>query len=177
MTRFLRRITGAMALNADVYEDVESDEGATLQAMGVVVLSSLAAGVGALGVRGGHSMTLVAITLLALGAWTVWALLTYEIGTFLLPSPQTHATPGELLRTIGFASAPGVLRVAGIIPGMRAAVFALTAIWMLAAMVVAVRQALDYTSTARAMAVCGLGWTLTLGFALVIGVFFGPALY
>jgi hypothetical protein len=177
MTRFLWRLTGAMVLNAKVYEDVESDESATMQAMGVVLLSSLAAGVGAIGLRSGHSITLVVISLLALAVWTVWALLTYEIGTWLLPSSETHATPGELLRTIGFASAPGVFRLAALIPGLRAAVFAVTAVWMLAAMVVAVRQALDYASTARAVAVCGLGWALALGLALVIGVFFGPALY
>ena len=166
-----------MVLNAKVYEDVESDESATMQAMGVVLLSSLAAGVGVLGPGSRHPAALIVISLLALAVWTVWALLTYEIGTWLLPSSQTHATPGELLRTIGFASAPGVFRVAAIIPGLRAAVFAVTAVWMLAAMVVAVRQALDYTSTARAVAVCGVGWTLALGLALVIGVFFGPSLY
>ena len=68
-------------------------------------------------------------------------------------------------------------QIIGISTALAACVFAVTAVWMLAAMVVAVRQALDYTSTARAVAVCGLGWTLALGFALVIGVFFGPALY
>ena len=177
MTRFLWRLTGAMVLNANAYEDVERDESATIQAMAVVLLSSLAAGVGALGGGGNRATDLIGISVVALAVWIVWALLTYEIGTWLLPSPQTHATPGELLRTIGFASAPGIFRFAAVIPGLRAAVFAVTAVWMLAAMVVAVRQALDYTSTARAITVCGLGWTLALGLALVIGVYFGPALY
>lgn len=177
MTRFLWRMTGAMVLSAKAYEDVEADATATTQAMGVVLLSSLAAGIGAIGLQSGHPLTLVVISLLALAVWAVWALLTYEIGTLLLPSLQTHATPGELLRTIGFASAPGIFRIAGVIPSLRAAVFAVTAVWMLAAMIVAVRQALDYTSTARAVAVCGLGWALALGLALVIGIFFGPALY
>jgi hypothetical protein len=177
MRRFLWRLTGAMVLNANVYEDVESDESAMVQAMGVVLLSSLAAGIGMLGLNTSRPLAFVAISLLALALWAVWALLTYEIGTVLLPSPQTRATPGELLRTIGFAAAPGIFRVAAIIPGLRAAVFATTAVWMLAAMVVAIRQALDYTSTGRAIAVCGLGWTLALGLGLVIGIFFGPALY
>jgi len=177
MTRFLWRLTGAMVLNANAYEDVERDESATIQAMAVVLMSSLAAGIGALGVSGNRATDLILISMAALAVWIAWALLTYQIGTSIIPSPHTHATPGELLRTIGFASAPGMFRVAAVIPGERAAVFAVTAVWMLAAMVVAVRQALDYTSTGRAIAVCGLGWTLALGLALVIGVWFGPALY
>ena len=176
MKRFLWRLTGAMVLNANVYEDVESDEAATVQAMIVVLLSSLAAGVGALGLRSGHPITLVVISVLALAMWTIWALLTYQIGTWMLPTSHTQATPSELLRTIGFASAPGLFRIAAVVPGLRSAAFAVTAVWMLAAMVVAVRQALDYTSTARAVAVCAVGWTLTLGVALVIGIYFGPSL-
>ena len=84
---------------------------------------------------------------------------------------------GQLLRTIGFASAPGILRVLGVIPGMAALVFIVTAIWMLMAMTVAIRQALDYTSTARAFAVCALGWALAVGMAFGFGMFYAPALH
>jgi hypothetical protein len=45
---------------------------------------------------------------------------------------------------------------------------------MLAAMVVAVRQALDYRSTAKAVAVCLLGGILAATIALVLGFFLGP---
>ena len=177
MKRFAWRLTGAIVLNPKAYEDVEADTSATLQAMSVVVLSSVAAGVGLSGLRDDHLITIVTVSLLALAVWTVWALLTYEIGSWWLPSPGTHVTVGELLRTIGFASAPGVFRIAGVIPGIRTAVFAVTAVWMLAGMVVAVRQALDFTSTARAVAVCTLGWTLAIGLALGIGILFGLAVY
>lgn len=176
MARFLWRLSGALVLNPAAYEDIEADESSTLQAIGVVLLSSLAAGVGALGWREAQVTTLIAISLLALAVWAVWALLTYQIGTRILPAAQTRATPAEILRTIGFASAPGVFRFAAVMPEIRAAVFAVTALWMLAAMVVAVRQALDFTSTARAVAVCGIGWSLALGLVLVIGALFGPSL-
>jgi hypothetical protein len=61
-------------------------------------------------------------------------------------------------------------------PGVTVPVFAATAVWMLAAMVVAVRQALDYTSTMRAAAVCVLGWSLAIGIAIILGLLFGPTL-
>ena len=93
---------------------------------------------------------------------SVWAFLTYFIGTKFLPEPQTRADHRELLRTIGFSSAPGLIRVLGIIPGLRALLFLVAGIWMLVAMVIAVRQALDYTSTWRAIGVCVIGWVVQL---------------
>jgi hypothetical protein len=81
---------------------------------------------------------------------------------------------GQLLRTTGFATAPGLLRVVGILPELTIPSFAVAALWMLLAMIVAVRQALDYTSTGRAIAVCGLGWVLAIALAILFGIWFGP---
>jgi hypothetical protein len=146
----------AAKLDVQLYEEVEADRDATGQAMIVVVLSSLAAGVGSLG--SGAVQGIVVGTIAALLGWLVWAFLTYFIGTRLLPEPQTKADYGQLLRAIGFASSPGLIRVLGIIPFLSAIVFFVAGIWMLVAMVIAVRQALDYTSTARAVGVCLIGW-------------------
>ena len=108
-------------------------------------------------------------TLIALMGWFIWAYLTYAIGTKILPEPQTQADMGELLRTIGFSSSPGLIRVLGIIPGLTAIVYLLAGIWMLVAMVIAVRQALDYQSTWRAVGVCVIGWIIQ---AIVMALFF-----
>ena len=94
----------------------------------------------------------------ALISWFVWAYLTYFIGTKILPEPQTRANHGELLRTIGFSSAPGLIQVLGIIPAVGILVMPVASIWMLIAMVIAVRQALDYSGTLRAVGVCIIGW-------------------
>ena len=107
-------------------------------------------------------------------AWACWALLIFEIGTRLLPESDTSADVGQLMRTIGFAATPGLIRVFGFIPGVTVPAFVVSSIWMLLAMVVAVRQALDYNSTGRAVAVCVLGWALALTLALVLGMFLGP---
>jgi hypothetical protein len=159
------RMLRAARLDLQLYEEVEHDEGALGQAMTVVVLSAVAAGIGSLGIAG--PMGLVSGTLAALFGWYVWAFLTYYIGTRLLPEPRTRADYGQLLRTIGFASAPGLIRVVGIIPGLGAIVFAVAGVWMLIAMVIAVRQALDYTSTWRAVGVCAIGWVVQ---SVILGV-------
>ena len=160
-------------LDPATYEEIEADRSATRQAVAVVLLSSVSAGLGA---RGGRPGLLAAVffSAVALMAWAAWSLVTYEIGVRILPQSSTRADVGELLRTIGFATAPGLLRVFGLIPGLGVPMFAISAVWMLVAMIVAVRQALDFTSTRRAVAVCGLGWLFAIGFAVLFGLFFGP---
>ena len=160
MASFKDRIIRAAKLDVHLYEEVEADKGAMGQAMGVVVLSSIAAGVGSIG-RGGFGGILIG-TIAALIGWYVWAYLTYFIGTKFLPGPQTKADLGELLRTIGFSSSPGLIRALGIIPGLGGVVFLVASIWMLVAMVIAVRQALDYNSTLRAVGVCMIGWIIQI---------------
>ena len=78
---------------------------------------------------------------------------------------------GELLRTIGFAAAPGLLLALGALPGLAVPIFVMAPLWMLAAMIVAVRQALDYTSTIHAVAVCLFGWGLAVSLVVVFGLF------
>ena len=165
MASFTDRMIRAAKLDVNLYEEVEADKGAMGQAMGVVILSSVAAGIGTIGTTGIKGLVLG--TIVALAGWFIWAFMTYYIGTRLLPEPQTKADFGELLRTIGFSSSPGVLRVLGIIPMLGNILNFIIGIWMLVAMVIAVRQALDYKSTLRAVGVCLIGWIVQIAiFAL-----------
>jgi hypothetical protein len=174
MSSFLHRTVGATLLDRRVYEEVEADRGATGQAVAVVLLSSAGGGLAAAAL-GAQTATDVVIGIIAsLIGWIAWAVLTYVIGTRFLPEPQTRADTGELLRTLGFASAPGLLRVFAFVPIVGLPLYGLTWIWMLVTTVIAVRQALDYTSTARAVAVCILGWALSFVLAAVIGTIIAP---
>ncbi|MEK7280242.1 MAG: YIP1 family protein [Nitrospirota bacterium] len=170
MEGFVDRIFRAAKLDVHLYEEVEADKGAFGQAMGVVVLSGLAAGIGSIGEGGSRGILMG--TLAAIIAWFIWAFITYFIGTRLLPGPQTKADYGEMLRTIGFSSSPGLIRALGIIPGLTSVIFILASVWMLIAMVIAVRQALDYESTLRAVGVCVVGWVIQISIlALLFSVF------
>ncbi|MBI2879996.1 MAG: YIP1 family protein [Candidatus Tectomicrobia bacterium] len=163
----------AAKLEAELYEEVEADQKATGQATGVVILSGLAAGLGA-GAQGGVPGVVLG-TVVALLGWYLWAFLTYWVGTRILPEPQTEADLGELLRTTGFSSAPGLLRILGVVPALRGVVFVGSSIWMLVAMIIAVRQALDYRSTLRAVGVCAIGWLVQiLLLAFLVGIFGSP---
>lgn len=162
---YVNRIIRAAKLEPGLYEEVEADPHALGQAMGVVVFSSVAAGIGS--IRTAGLPGIIMGTLAALIGWYVWAYITYFVGTKWLPEPQTRSNHGELLRTIGFSSSPGIIRLFGFIPGLTWTLMTVGGIWMLIAMVVAVKQALDYQSTLRAVGVCVIGWIIQ---ALIVGI-------
>ena len=186
------RMLRAAKLDSTLYEEVEHDPAATLQAMVVVILSSVAAGAGALFL--GDFSGLIFRALEALLGWVAWASLTYLIGTRLLPEPATSSDMGEMLRTVGFSSSPGLIRIAALLPFLipippsiagnssedvfqiRLAIFDTVHfaawIWMLVAMVIGVRQALDYKSTGRAIGVCLIALTIVFIIMKVAGI--GP---
>ena len=163
---FQNRIIRAAKLDSNLYEEVEADKSALGQAMAIVVLSSIAAGIGLYKTGGFNGI--ITGTMASLISWYVWAYLTYFIGTKFLPEQQTKADLGELLRTIGFSSSPGLLRVLGIIPEIGGIIVIIASLWMLVAMVVAVRQALDYNSTLRAVGVCIIGYIIQIIIILLL---------
>jgi len=172
--QLIDRMIRAARLDVSLYDEVEADAASLPQAVVVVLLSSLAAGftmVDRIGVRG-----LIANGLLALAFWYGSAFVIYFVGTRMLPEPQTKADPGQLLRVLGFAYAPGVLRVFGIVPAFAVLAVVVSSIWMVATMIVAVRQALDYSGTMRAMGVCAIFFLIyTLVFAVLVAPFMGSA--
>ena len=170
---FENRIIRAAMLDSNLYEEVEADKSALGQAMAIVVLASIAAGIGLYKTSGFNGIIIG--TMASLVSWYVWAFLTYYIGTKFLPEPQTEADIGELLRTIGFASSPGLLRVFYFIPGIGVVVSLISSLWMLVAMIIAVRQALDYNSTLRAIGVCVIGYIFQIFVLVLIFSIFGGA--
>ena len=154
------RMLRAAKLDGSLYDEIRADRHAPLQAAMVVILSSAAAGIG-VGVHGGMSDFYLG-TMQAMMQWYISAFFTYVVGTRLLQQPQTKMDCGAMVRMISFASAPGVVRVLGVIPGLGGFVSGLASVWMLGATVVAVRKTLDYTDNyegaKRAVGACVIGW-------------------
>ena len=171
---FKNRIIRAAMLDSNLYEEVEADKSAQGQALAIVVLASIAAGIGLYKTGGFNGI--ITGTMASLISWYVWAYLTYFIGTKFLPESQTQADLGELLRTIGFSSSPGLLRVFYFVPGIGIMLYLISSFWMLVAMIIAVRQALDYNSTLRAVGVCVIGYVIQIFVFLIIFSIFGDAL-
>lgn len=166
MASFGDRFIGALKLDARAYEDVESDPTALGQAIVVVAVSAACAAIGSAGLFGTGGM--IGALIASLVGWVVWSGVTYLIGTKVLPMPQTRADLGQMLRTTGFAAAPGIIRILGVVPFLGWITSFIAFVWMLAAFVVAVRQALDYDSTPRAIGVCLIGWVAYLVIAWLL---------
>ena len=166
----IKRIIRALRLDPELYEEVEHDKGSMWQAMLVVVMVSVAAGIASIGILGIEGV-IVGTVLDPIG-WFRWAFLTLVIGTKLLPEPQTESDMGELLRVIGFARSPGIFLILLLIPVAGKFIAIVLTIWMFVAMVIAVRQALDYKSTWRAAGVCILGAVIYFIINVLVNSFF-----
>ncbi len=159
---FGERLVGAARLNVDTYEEVEADGSATSQAALVVILVSAAT---ALGTANAELTVVVSRALGTLAAWLIWSAITYGIGALIF---KGTATWGELLRTIGFAHAPGLLFVAAAIPGLRDPVLIAVRLWIFVAVIIAIRQALDFEGTLRAILTALVGFGVLLGIAVLL---------
>ena len=171
-TAFWRRVYRAALLDACLYEEVEADRSALPQAALVVLLASLGFGIGSF--ENGGWVGIAWTTGGMLIGWAGWASISYWIGVGLLAGPQTESDHGELLRTIGFSAAPGLLAVFGLVPGSNPWLFFALVAWMFVAMVVAIRQALDYCTTLRAIAVCAIGIPFVTAILTLALLFTGP---
>lgn len=184
----INRMVRAAKLDINLYEEVEADTKATGQAFLAVILVSLATGIGSaivgLATRGGiwFLWGLLIGLISSIIGWLAWSFFAYIIGTKIFKGPETSATWGELLRTIGFSNSPGIFRIFSFIPFLGGIIAFGASVWALIAGVIAVRQALDF-STGRAIATCIVGWIiymlivflisgLTLGTTLGTGTYF-----
>lgn len=169
MAGFHQRVLGAIRLSAATYEDVEHDPGATWQAAVLVIVVSLTQSVswyfGFWDTAG-----ILRSALHALVAWVIGALVLWQIGTRVLPGRRTEADLGQLLRTVGFAQSPGLLGLLVVVPVVGLFVPFLVSLWIIAATFVAVRQALDYDRTFRAIVVCLLAWLVSAVVFLLLGI-------
>ncbi len=173
----------ASRLDANLYEDVEADTRANGQAITVVVLASTATGIGT-GISG--LVANGAIWLLwglmigivtSIVGWLVWAFITYWIGKTIFKGPQTEVTYGQMLRTLGFANSPGVFRILSFVPFIGGLIAFAASIWVLIAGIIAIRQALDF-STWRAIGTAAVGWIVyVLLIFLISGLFIGTGAF
>jgi hypothetical protein len=163
----LDRMIRAAKLDVSLYEEVEKDASATNQALLVVVIASVCSGIGsAIGGQmasglGGFSVGLVVGAITALFGWLVWSFITYFIGTRVFKGPQTE-----------FSDSPLVLSILSFIPFLGGIISFVASIWALVAMVIAVRQALDF-STGRAIATCIVGFIVLIVISAIVGLLTG----
>ena len=170
MATFFRRLIGVLVLEASAYEEIEAHRNAGMQSVLVMLAVTAAAGVAGLGLGLIGVTGFVTAAIVALGGWLVWVSIILTLGTTALAEPQTRIDAPELLRTLGFAAAPGLFVVLATVRPAAPLVLTIVSVWMIAAAVMAVRQALDFKTLTRAAAVCVIAWALSVGFILVVAL-------
>lgn len=160
------RVVGAMKLEPSAFEDVERDTTAIGQSVGVIVLAAVAAGIG--NVYWGGLTGIVRGAFMSIISFLVWSLIIWLVGTKLMPEPATKADYPETFRVLGFAAAPGLASVITIIPILGWILMFLIWLWQIAAMVVAVKQVLDYSTIGKAVVVVLIGFVVNIVVTLVI---------
>jgi hypothetical protein len=169
---FIKRIIRALTLDPELYEEVEHDKSAMWQAVVVVFLASLSRGI--YSYQTGDYKGLILGTITSFVLWMLLAFLIYIIGTKLFPESETRSDQWEIMRVLGFASAPGIFRVFAVVPHLTAVVLVIVWVWTLVAMIIGVRQALDFKNTWNAIWVCVVGlityWLVYIIFYFAYGL-------
>ena len=173
--KMINRVTRAAMLDVNLYEEVEADTSLNQEALIVVILVAVAGGIGSFlgqvfgGEIGPAVISLLVTIVLGVVSYYIWAYVTHFVGTRLFDGT---ADPGELLRTLGYASGPRILALLSFIPCLGGLAGLVGAIWALVTGVVAVRQALDFDTT-KAVLTCIVGWVIALVISIVVGLVFG----
>jgi hypothetical protein len=165
----VERMQRAARLDVTLYNEVEHDDDATQEAIYVVAIYAVASGIGTLIGSPGQTQGLIGFAseiLTTLLNWVIWSYVTYFIGTRFF---NGTATPGEMMRTLGYAMSPGVFNVLGFIPCVGSLIRLAVFVWILVAGVVAVREALDL-QTPQAL------WTVGIGWLAMLAIFFAQLL-
>jgi hypothetical protein len=157
MNIFIDRIVRAAKLDVNLYEEAMVEHDYLNQSIYVIILSSLSAGIGSISTGG--VLGFIFGIIIALLSWLLWAYLTFFIANQLIPTVDKGVDFKEVIRITGFTSAPGLIRIFGIIPGIVGIVFLISGIWMLITMIIAIRHAFDF-ETPRAIGVCIIGWLI-----------------
>lgn len=172
----ITRMINAAKLNIHTYEEIEADKTATLQALLVVIIVAFSTAIGLMMLPESQTSTqqqingpvsFISFIILQIVGWAIWAFITFFVGTKLLRTAETEADWGELARTLGFAQTPGILRIFGFLPFVGSFIFVIASFWSIYAMVIAVRQALDYQSTFRAVGVVLIGF---IPYIIIMGI-------
>ncbi|MFH1414945.1 MAG: hypothetical protein ABIH89_02530 [Elusimicrobiota bacterium] len=167
MKQLIARILRVLKLEDELYREVESVPDAISEAVIIVIISSIAAGIGSLGKIG--LTGIIIITLGSLVNWIIWAFLVYFIATNIIRGSRVYLSQGDFLRVVGFASAPGIIRILALLPGMYYIVHIIAHLWMIASMIVAVREVFMFEKTSGAVKVSIVGWVFMVLAAFVLG--------
>jgi hypothetical protein len=166
-TGFAGRLLRAIRLDRSLYREAAEDRGALGQAMAIVVIACIAA---AFGSSIGLEKNFLVWALTTFIGWSIWAFTIYLLGTRVFFPGFRKDVPRDIFRVLGFASAPGIFKALGAIPGLTIIVFVAAELWTLIAATLAVKETFRTNSLVRSVFIVLAGWVaqVVLTAALVL---------
>jgi hypothetical protein len=161
MRLYFDRFFRAARLDVSFYQEVAAEPLLLNQAWITVLLYAMFASWGNFGRAGAIGSNIGMIS--ALIGWYIWAFSSYFVAKRFFRGGASEAQRAErkaVIRSMGFACAPGVTRILAMIPGLGIAVLVLSSIWMIVAATIAIKMALNFESSARAAGACIIGWII-----------------
>ena len=164
------RMIGVTTLKHPYYRDIEADRDATGQALAVVALAAVAAGIGAIG---SDQSGIVWKVIMAVVGWIVFSVVAFLVGS-LLTNPRQPVSLGQVMRLVGFAQAPKLIGALGFIPLFGWIFGLVAAVWFLVVAIHALQEAFDVDMAKAALV--GIVSLLVVGVVnFVVGTVFNIA--
>jgi hypothetical protein len=168
MKPIVKRMQRAIVLDRALFEEVVADPSVQGQSVWVVVIYAMTTAFGLFGMIGGAAVNIALITTIL--GWYIWAFSVFYFGTRMLGTMSGSADRKTILRVVAFASAPGVIRLLGLIPKSFVYILLISSIWILIAAVVGLKKVFVHAATAKIALICVGAWFAATLFQAILTV-------
>jgi hypothetical protein len=171
MRTFISRMIDAAKLDSSLFEELINDPTTQGQSVWVVAIFAMATGFGLFSRAGALAVNSCLVT--TFFAWYFWSFTLYFAGTYLFRDAGKKADRKTVMRVMAFASAPGILRLLGVIPQTSVILFIVTSVWIIAASVMGIKMAFEIPTTGKVLLLCAGAWLLAflVQFLLLVTIF------
>lgn len=159
MNILFARMLRVIKLDSSLFEEIIDDSTSQSQYAWVVAILAMATGFGMFSQAGATAVNICLVTTFL--SWYFWAFSVYFIGTYMFREVESKTDRKTIMRVMGFANAPGALRLLGVVPQTAPVVFLVTTIWMIAASVTGVKQAMHIRENSKVVVLCAGTWLLS----------------
>jgi hypothetical protein len=169
MKPLFKRMQRAITLDRSLFEEVVADPSVQGQSVWVVAIFAMTTAFGTFSMISGTAVNIGLITTIL--TWYIWAFSVFFLGTRILGEMLEGADRKTVMRVVAFASAPGVIRLLGVIPKTTIIILIISSVWILIATVIGLRKIFTQADTLKIAAVCvGTWFAATLFQAILVVV-------
>ena len=166
MKPIFKRMQRAIMLDQTLFDEIVADPSIQGQSVWVVAIFAMTTAFGTFSMISGTAVNIGLITTII--TWYIWAFSVFYVGTRILGPMSEGSDRKTIMRVVAFASAPGVIRLLGVIPKITMIILAISSIWILIAAVMGLKKVFVQATTAKITMVCVGSWFAASLFQAII---------